>query len=478
MDTIPASASPRVGGRTRTMTPIGVERMGDAADALSDPAMLRLENLDTDLAPPIIALERTLAQVRADDANSYLPFFGHDALRRAAAGLVARNAGLPATTYDWRTQCFVSAGGLGGILNALLAVIEPGDEVVMTSPTYVGLVNRVKLAGGVPRFARLVPSAEGWRLDLASLDAAVTPRTRAFLMMSPSMPSGAVLSRAEWAAVCAACIAADAWMIHDAAMERLLFDGVEHVGPLRFDGMRERTITVGSASKEYRMIGWRVGWVVTPLAAAEAIGRVAISNVVCPVGIAQQAVAEAIGSSDDGIANALPRIMRKSAAAIVIHAALRTCSGARPGSARAITSSRSSSGAGRIAARRANSSRSKVSSSNRIYFSPSRYASSVVRKTSRARWISTFTFASALPILYSCMCIFPSLCTMTFVWSESAFTTDAPTPWSPPETLYPESSPPNFPPAWSVVMIISSAETFVFGWMSTGMPRPLSATRI
>ncbi|MGN6529118.1 MAG: pyridoxal phosphate-dependent aminotransferase [Burkholderiaceae bacterium] len=302
MDTIPTSASPRIGGRTRTMTPIGVERMGDAADALSDPAMLRLENLDTDLAPPIIALERTLAQVRADEANSYLPFFGHEALRRAAAGLVARNAGLPTAAYDWRTQCFVSAGGLGGLLNALLAVIEPGDEVVLTSPTYVGLINRVKLAGGVPRFAHLAPSADGWRLDLASLQAAVTPRTRAFLMMSPSMPSGAVLSRAEWAAVCAACIAADAWMIHDTAMERLLFDGVEHVGPLRFEGMRERTITVGSASKEYRMIGWRVGWIVAPLAAAEAIGRVAISNVVCPVGIAQQAVADAIGSPDDGIA--------------------------------------------------------------------------------------------------------------------------------------------------------------------------------
>jgi N-succinyldiaminopimelate aminotransferase len=102
--------------------------------------------------------------------------------------------------------------------------------------------------------------------------------------------------------VCEACIRADAWMIHDSAMERILFAGSPHVQPLHFPGMSERTVTVGAASKEYRMIGWRVGWVVCPLPAAEAIGRAAISNVVCPVGIAQQAVALAIEAGDAGIA--------------------------------------------------------------------------------------------------------------------------------------------------------------------------------
>jgi N-succinyldiaminopimelate aminotransferase len=288
--------------RTASMTPIGVERMGDAADALRDPRMLRLENLDTDLPPPPEALATTEAQVRDDDANSYLPFFGHDRLRRAATALVERNGGLRAGDYDWRRQCFVSAGGLSGILNVLLALIDPGDEVVMTSPTYVGLINRVRLAGGVPRYLRLMPGRDGWRLDLDSLRTAMGPRTRAFLMMSPSMPSGAVFDESEWRALCEACGAADAWMIHDAAMERIVFAGVPHLNPLRFEGMAERTISVGAASKEYRMIGWRVGWVVCPLAAAEAIGRVAISNVVCPVGIAQQAAAAAIETPDDGIA--------------------------------------------------------------------------------------------------------------------------------------------------------------------------------
>jgi aspartate/methionine/tyrosine aminotransferase len=283
------------------MTPIGVEKMGAAADLAAAGSLLRLENLDTDLLPAQEAIDVTARELRNDDANSYLPFFGQDALRRAAAALVARNGGLAEDHYDWRRQCFISAGGLSGILNVLLALIEPGDEVVMTSPTYVGLINRVKLAGGVPRYVDLVHGPQGWRLDLGSLEAAVTERTRAFLMMSPSMPTGAVLDRSEWEAVCASCERANAWMIYDSAMERILFRSAAHINPLQFPGMAERTVTVGAVSKEYRMIGWRVGWVVCPMHAAEAIGRAAISNVVCPVGLAQQGAAAAIAAHDDGI---------------------------------------------------------------------------------------------------------------------------------------------------------------------------------
>ncbi len=296
------SSTPVIGKRTALMTPIGVERMGDVADALSNPDVLRLENLDTDLLPPQAALDTTREQVLQDDANSYLPFFGHDRLRKAATALVERNGGLPAGHYNWKSQCFISAGGLSGLLNALLAVIEPGDEVVMTSPTYVGLINRVLLAGGVPKYIPMFVEKGTWRLDMAAITQAVTPKTRAFLMMSPSMPTGAVFNRSEWSAICDSCVKANAWMIYDSAMERIVFDGAPRLSPLHYPGMAERTITVGAASKEYRMIGWRVGWVVAPMAAAEALSRVALSNVVCTVGIAQQAVAVAIETDDAGIA--------------------------------------------------------------------------------------------------------------------------------------------------------------------------------
>ncbi|HNP70287.1 MAG TPA: pyridoxal phosphate-dependent aminotransferase [Kouleothrix sp.] len=285
--------------RLAHIAPIGVEQMGDLADSLKDPEVLRLENLDTDLRPPPAALDDTRRAVDDDAANSYLPFFGLDSLRQQAAALVGRQSG---QQYSWKTECIISAGGLSGVLNVLLATLEPGDEVLMTDPIYVGLINRVRLAGGVPRFVPLVPSAAGWRLDLAALAAIDPGPVRAALLMSPSMPTGAVFNQEEWQALIDFCRRADAWLINDAAMERILYDGRQVIHPASFAGMRERVITIGAASKEYRMIGWRVGWVVGPAAIVADVARASISNVVCQVGIAMGAVAAAIAAPDDGIA--------------------------------------------------------------------------------------------------------------------------------------------------------------------------------
>lgn len=284
--------------RLEHITKIGVEQMGDLADSLGDPNVLRLENLDTDLRPPQSALDFTRQAVDDDDANSYLPFFGLDPLRQAAAALVGRQSG---HEYDWKTECVISAGGLSGILNVLLAALEPGDEVLMTDPIYVGLINRVRLAGGVPRFVRLIPSAQGWTLDTDELTRIDPKPVKAALLMSPSMPSGAVFSRDDWQALVNFCQRADCWLINDSAMERILFDDRPVIHPASFPDMREKVITVGSASKEYRMIGWRVGWVVGPADIVADTARVSISNVVCQTGIAMGAVATAINDPDDRI---------------------------------------------------------------------------------------------------------------------------------------------------------------------------------
>ncbi|HIB31920.1 MAG TPA: pyridoxal phosphate-dependent aminotransferase [Candidatus Marinimicrobia bacterium] len=284
--------------RLEHITKIGVEQMGDLADSLGDPNVLRLENLDTDLRPPQSALDFTRQAVDDDDANSYLPFFGLDPLRQAAAALVGRQSG---HEYDWKTECIISAGGLSGILNVLLAALEPGDEVLMTDPIYVGLINRVRLAGGVPRFVRLIPSAQGWMLDTDELTRIDPKPVKAALLMSPSMPSGAVFSRDDWQALVNFCQRADCWLINDSAMERILFDDRPVIHPASFPDMREKVITVGSASKEYRMIGWRVGWVVGPADIVADTARVSISNVVCQTGIAMGAVATAINDPDDRI---------------------------------------------------------------------------------------------------------------------------------------------------------------------------------
>lgn len=294
--------------RLSGMAGIGVDRMGTVADQAQDGSILRLENLDTDLAPPPGVVEATQQAAALDDANSYLPFLGANALREAAAALVSRLSGVE---YDWNRSTIVCAGGLNGILNVLLALLEPGDEVVLTDPIYVGLVNRVRLAGGVPVFVPCESHSGVWVLDREQLSKVVTRKTKMFLMMSPSMPTGAVLSRQDWEAICAACCDAGAWMLYDSAMERILFDGLRPVHPASFPGMADRTITVGAVSKEYRMIGWRVGWIVAPPSIVDDIGLVNISNVVCPVGIAQAAATVALRTPDDDIAAATAEWQRR-----------------------------------------------------------------------------------------------------------------------------------------------------------------------
>jgi aspartate/methionine/tyrosine aminotransferase len=287
--------------RLRDIPGIGVDAIGDAADAAGDPDLLRLENLDTDLRPPAVALAVTRAAVDDDAANSYLPFQGHRALLAAAAAHVGRIAG---RDYDPETECVSVAGGLNGILNTLLATVEPGQEVVLCDPIYAGLVNRVRLAGAVPRFVPARPGtgrgpAGGWSADPQQLAGAVGPDTAAVLMMGPAMPTGLVLEGEHWTALAEACQRHQAWLIYDAAMERIRFDGRGPSHPVAADPrLAERTITVGSASKELRMIGWRVGWVVGPAPILADIRLVGMTNVVCQVGLAQQAVAAALAAPD------------------------------------------------------------------------------------------------------------------------------------------------------------------------------------
>ncbi|MFF5263918.1 pyridoxal phosphate-dependent aminotransferase [Actinomadura viridis] len=281
--------------RLRHIPGIGVDAIGDAADAAADPDLLRLENLDTDVRPPRVALDATRAAIDDDTANSYLPFQGRTGLREGAAGHVGAVAG---RRYDPATECVSVAGGLNGVLNVLLATVEPGREVVLCDPIYAGLVNRVRLAGGVPRYVRSTLTPDGWNVDPGELAAAVGPDTAVVLLMAPAMPTGAVLDHRHWDALAPVVEAHGCWVLYDAAMERIRFDGRPPDHPAAHPGLADRTITVGSASKELRMIGWRVGWVVGPAPIIADVDLVGLSNVVCQVGIAQQAVADALTAPD------------------------------------------------------------------------------------------------------------------------------------------------------------------------------------
>ena len=280
--------------RLRDITGIGVDRMGSIADG-SGRDLLRLENLDVNIPPDAAAIARTGEAAASDAANSYLPFVGQLRLREAVARHVS---GISGVEYSGERNCLICAGGLSGILSVLLATIEVGEEVIVSDPTYAGLLNRIRLAGGVPKFAPFAFTPGGaWRLDREALRRAVGPRVRAMLLMSPAMPSGAVLDKGDWSLIAELCRSHDLMLILDAAMERLVFDGRAVLHPAALEGMAERTITVGSAAKELRMIGWRVGWIVAPEAFMPDLTAVSLANVVVPVGIAQDAVAVALERS-------------------------------------------------------------------------------------------------------------------------------------------------------------------------------------
>jgi aspartate/methionine/tyrosine aminotransferase len=285
----------------------GIDRVAAAADE-GGRSVLRMENLDTDLPLPPEAVPETVAGLDMPEANSWLPFTGDLDLRAAIADFTAERTG---QRYDPEREIVVTVGGMEGLLNVVLALVDPGDEVVVTDPTYAGIVNRVQLAGGTPRFAPFVAEEDGWRFDRDALGEIVGPETAGFLLMSPSMPSGGYLEQDDWRAVCDLCRERDLFLVYDAAMERLLFDGRPLIHPLRMEDMRERTIVVGSLSKEHRMIGWRVGWVAGPAETIADVGWAHVYNTTTPVSIARRAAAAVLRGDQGHVAECVAELERR-----------------------------------------------------------------------------------------------------------------------------------------------------------------------
>lgn len=265
-----------------------------AAAAGNDPNILRMENLDTDLKPPRAAIEATWAALESKDANSYLPFSGRLDLRSAIADRLRRQTNHP---YG-PEHVVVTCGGTEATLDALFALTDPGDEVILTDPCYAGTIMRVRLAGAVPRFVPWLVDTTGWRLDLDTLGRSVTSATRALLLMSPSMPSGGFINANDWGRIARICQERSLWLIYVTAMDKILFGGLPLLHPAALAGMPERTITIGSVSKEFRMIGWRVGWAVGPPSVIDNLARAHIYNVVTPPGITQVGAAAALQAPD------------------------------------------------------------------------------------------------------------------------------------------------------------------------------------
>ena len=233
--------------------------------------------------PPDVAIEATKAAVGLDETNSYLPFTGTLELRTAVSEHLYGQTG---HRYDPETEVVITNGLGNGMLDALFATVDPGDEVILTDPTYAGMICRVRLAGAIPKLFPFNLDGDR-RLDLNALNASVSSRTRAMLIASPAFPSCLVLNQEEWEAISVICRERSIWLLYNAAMERILFDERPYIHPATLEGMKDYTITVGGVTKEQRMIGWRVGWAVGPAEIMRGIGQVHIYNGLTPGGIAQ-----------------------------------------------------------------------------------------------------------------------------------------------------------------------------------------------
>jgi aspartate/methionine/tyrosine aminotransferase len=291
-----AKGVPTGAARLEKIPGFNIDRV--AAAAGDDPEVLRLENLDTDLPPPEEAMEATRAAIGEDHANSWLPFTGREDLKEAVAAYIERRGG---PRYDGRREIVITCGEGDAMLDALFCLTNPGDEVVLTDPTYAGMLNRVRLVGAIPRLVPLYIADDEWRLDLEALNAAVTERTRVVFVNNASFPSGWVASDEEWEAITSCCRHYDAWLLYWAGYEAVLFDGRTVRHPAALEDMRDRTVTIGAPTLEQRMIAWRVGWVVAPRGLVNDVSRAHIYNGLVASGFAQIGARVALELPDDHI---------------------------------------------------------------------------------------------------------------------------------------------------------------------------------
>ncbi len=219
---------------------------------------------DTD--PPAPVVEAAIQAIR-DGHNIYTRLNGIEPLRAAIAAKMASFNGLP---VDAETEVLVTSGTTGGMHAACMALLNPGDEVIVLEPFYGYHLHTLMSMRAKP----VVVSLEGpeWTLDARAMQRAITPRTRAIIINSPGNPSGKIFSRAELEQIAEIAIAADLFVLTDEIYEYFVYEGSEHISIATLPGMRERTITLSGFSKTFSITGWRLGYLTADAKWMPAIG--------------------------------------------------------------------------------------------------------------------------------------------------------------------------------------------------------------
>jgi len=219
--------------------------------------------------PAPAEIKRAAQEAIAADINQYAITWGAKSLRNAIAEKFQRWQGI---AIDPEREITVCCGSTEAMMSSMMAIINPGDEVVVFEPFYENYGPDAILSGATPRFVRLYPP--DWTFDPAELAAAFGPATKAIILNTPNNPTGKVFERAELESIRDLCVRWNAYAITDEIYEHMLYDGAKHISMITLDGMRERTITINALSKTYSVTGWRVGWAVAVPEVTSAIRKV------------------------------------------------------------------------------------------------------------------------------------------------------------------------------------------------------------
>jgi methionine aminotransferase len=226
---------------------------------------------DFDCDPRLV---EAVHQAMRQGHNQYPPMPGVPALRQAVA---AKLQTLYGCAYDADREITITAGATQAILTALLAIVHPGDEVIVLEPCYDSYAPNIELAGG--RIVRVPLTPGSYRPDFARIAAAITPRTRALIINTPHNPSATIWSAAEMQALADLLAPTEVLLISDEVYEHMVFDGAAHQSVARFPGLAERSFIVSSFGKTYHVTGWKVGFVAAPAALSAEFRKVHQFNV-------------------------------------------------------------------------------------------------------------------------------------------------------------------------------------------------------
>ena len=239
-------------------------------------------------------LKRAAAEAIAADINQYSITWGAKPFRDAIATKYWRTYRLD---FDPEREITVCCGATEGMIASMMAVLDPGDEVVLFEPFYENYGPDTQLCGAEVRYVTLY--APDWQFDPDELRRAFSPRTKAIILNSPNNPTGKVFTREELTFIAGLCQEFDALAITDEIYEHILYDGAEHIPIVSLPGMRNRSILVNSMSKTYSVTGWRVGWVLAPPDLTDSIRQVHDFLTVGAAAPLQQAGAMALAMGED-----------------------------------------------------------------------------------------------------------------------------------------------------------------------------------